>query len=88
MVLEISAVKVEELCGANSQFPSFSEKYSRAISVCDVTDDLCSEHEADLHTEHKDPVSLEPDSKRVNFEDFYGIFRSLPCGTQGIKITG
>ena len=50
-VLEISAVKVEELCGTNSRFSSFSEKYCRAISVCDVTDDLCSEWEADVHTE-------------------------------------
>ena len=42
-VLEISAVKVEELCRTNSRFSSFSEKYCRAISVCDVTDDLYSE---------------------------------------------
>ena len=30
-------------------------------------------------------VSSEPGSQKVNFEDFYGIFLSLPCGTQGIK---
>ena len=27
----------------------FPKKYCRAISVCDVTDDLYSEYEADLH---------------------------------------
>ena len=32
-VLYYSAVKVEELCGTNSRFLSFSEKYCRAISV-------------------------------------------------------
>ena len=39
-VLEISAVKVEELCGTNSWFSSFSEKYCWASSICDVTEDL------------------------------------------------
>ena len=34
--------------------------------------------------EHKNFVSSEPDSQKVNFEDFYGIFHSLPCGTCGI----
>ena len=66
-------------------FHRFPKKYCRAISVCDVTDDLYSECEADLHTKRKDSVSSEPGSQRVNFEDFYGIFRSLPCGTQEIK---
>ena len=32
-VLEISAVKVEELCGTKSRFSSFSKNYCRAISV-------------------------------------------------------
>ena len=59
----------------------FPKKYCRTISVCDVTDDLCSQYEADLHTKHKDFVSSELGSQKVNFEDFYGIFRSLPCGT-------
>ena len=40
-------------------FYRFPKKYCRAISVCDVTDDLYSECEADLHTEHKDSVSSE-----------------------------
>ena len=43
-------------------FYRFPKKYCRAISVCDVTDDLYSECEADLHTEHKDSVSSEPGS--------------------------
>ena len=43
-------------------FHRFPKKYCRAISVCDVTDDLYSEYEPDLHTEHKDSVSSEPGS--------------------------
>ena len=39
-VLKIIAVKGEELCRTKSRFPSFSEKYCWAISVCDITDDL------------------------------------------------
>ena len=57
-VLEISAVRVEELFGTNSRFLSFSGNYCRAISVCDVTDDLHSGHEADFHREHRDFLSL------------------------------
>ena len=71
-VIEISAVKVEEFCRTNSRLSSFSEKYCRAISVCDVTDDLYSGYEVDLHhTEDKDFLSSEPDSKNVYLEDFY-----------------
>ena len=81
----MSAVKVEELCGTNSRFPSFSEKYCRAIPACDVTDDLYSEYEADLHTEHKDFGSSEPGSQKVYFEDFYGTFRSLSYKTSRNK---
>ena len=69
----MSAVKVEEICGANSRFPSFSEKYCRAISVCDVTDDLWSEHEADFRGEYIDFLSSERGSQKVYFEDFYRI---------------
>ena len=43
------------------------------------------ESETDLHTEHKDFVSSEPGSQKVYLEDFYGIFRSLPCGTSRNK---
>ena len=77
-VLKIPAIKVEELCGTNSWFSLFSEKDYWAISVCDVTDDLYSEYEADLHMEHNDFVSSEPGY-------FYGIFCSLPCGTSRNK---
>ena len=67
-VLEISAVKVEELCGTNSRFSSFSEKLLSG-DFC-----LCSQYEADLHTEHKDFDSSEPGSQTVNFEVFTEYF--------------
>ena len=65
------------------RFPK--KKFCRAISVCDVTNDLYSQCKADLHREHKDFVSSELGSQKVNFEDFYGIFRRLPCGTSRNK---
>ena len=73
-VFEILAVTVEELCGTNSRFQSFSEKYCRAIPVCDVTYDLYSKHETDFHREHTDFLSSEPGSQNVYVEDFYIIF--------------
>ena len=54
----------------------------RKILSGDFTDD---QYEADLYTEHKDFVSSELGSQKVYFEDFYGIFRSLPCGTSRNK---
>ena len=85
VIEQSSPVKVEELCVTTSRFPSFSEKYCRTISVFDVTDDLYSEYEADLHLEHTDFVFSEPSSQKVYFEDFKRIFRSLPCGTSRNK---
>ena len=74
-------LKSKNSAGQILGFHRFPKKYRRAISVFDVTDDLCSEYKADFHTEHKDFVSSELGSQKVSFEDFYGIFRSLPCGT-------
>ena len=55
-------LKLKNSAGQILGFHRFPKKYSRAISVCDVTDDLYSENEADLHMEHKDSVSSEPGS--------------------------
>ena len=66
----MSAVKDEEVCGTNSRLSSFSEKYCGAISVCEVTDDLYSGYEADLHTKDKNFLSSEPGPKNVYLEDF------------------
>ena len=41
-------------------FHRFPKKYSRAISVCDVTDDLCSEYKADSSYRTQGSVSSEP----------------------------
>ena len=51
--------------------------FSRLVAtlVCDVTDDLYSGYEADLHTKDNDFLSSEPSSKNVYLEDFYRIFR-------------
>ena len=57
-----------------------------AISVYDVTDDLYSEYEADVHKEHKDFVSLEPDSQKVNVKDFHGIFHVELQGVNNMLI--
>ena len=76
-------LKSKNSAGQILGFHRFLKKYCRVISVCDVTDDLHSEYEADLHDhmKHKDSVSSEPSSQKVtsNLEDFYGTFRSLPC---------
>ena len=73
----MSAVKVEEICRANSWFPWFSEKYCRAISVCDVTDDLWSEHEADFRGEYKDFLSSEPAPRKFILKIFTEYFLSV-----------
>ena len=79
-------LKSKNSAGQILGFHRFPKKYCRAISVCDVTDDdLYSQYEADLHTEHKDFVSSELGSQKVNFADFYVMFRSLPCGTSTNK---
>ena len=65
-------------------FHRFPKKYCRAISVCDATDDLFSQCKADLHM-YQGFCFSEPGSRKVNFEDFYGIFCSLPCGTSRNK---
>ena len=44
-------LKSKNSAGQILGFHRFPKKYCRAISVCDVTDDLCSEWEADVHTE-------------------------------------
>ena len=69
-------------------FHRFSEKYCRTISVCDVTDNLYSEDEADLHREHKDFVSSEPGSQEVYFERFLRNIRSLPCEDVDLPFLG
>ena len=69
-VLEISAVKVEELCGTNSRFSSFSEKI--------LSGDFCTwRHWWSLlwvgswcSNRTKEFVSSEPGPQRVHFEDF------------------
>ena len=69
-VLEISAVKVEELCGTNSRFSSFSEKI--------LSGDFCLwRHWWSLLSvwswcsyRTKEFVSSEPGSQEVDFEDF------------------
>ena len=53
-------LKSKNSAGQILGFHRFPKKYCRAISVCDVTDDLCSEWEADVHTE---PRSLFPSSR-------------------------
>ena len=53
-------LKSKNSAGQILGFHRFPRKYCRAISVCDVTDDLCSELEADVHTE---PRSLFPRSR-------------------------
>ena len=55
-------------------FHRFPNKNCRAISVCDVTDDLYSQYEADLHREHKDFVSSELGSQKVDVEIFTEYF--------------
>ena len=44
-------LKSKNSAGQILGFHCFPRKYCRAISACDVTDDLCSELEADIHTE-------------------------------------
>ena len=84
-VLEISAVKVEELWGTNSRFSSFSEKYCRAIFVCDVTDDLYSEHEADFirNTRILFPQKRAP--RKFILKIFKEYFVVCPVELQGIN---
>ena len=50
-------LKSKNSAGQILGFHRFPKKYCRAISVCDVTDDLCSQCEGDVHTE---PRSLFP----------------------------
>ena len=69
---------VKEFCGTISRFSSFSEKYCWAISVCDVTDDFQSGHEADFHREYTNFLSSEPGSHKVCFY-FYRIL-CVVCG--------
>ena len=68
---------MEELCGTNSRFLSFSEKILSG-DFCDVTDDLYSEYEADLHTEHKDSVSSEPGPRKLILKIFTEYFVVCP----------
>ena len=79
-------LKSKNSAGQILGFHRFPKKYCPAISVCDVTDDLCSQCEADVSYRTKEFVSTEPGSQIVNFEDFRGIFRSLPCGTSRMWI--
>ena len=70
-------------------FHCFSKNIvGRAISVCDVTDDLWSGNEADFHREHMDFLSSEPGSQKVYFGDFFRIFLKCvvvcPLKLQGI----
>ena len=51
------------------------------ISVCDITDDLYSQHEADLRMEHKDFVCSELGSQK----DFMEYFVVCPVELQGIN---
>ena len=67
-------LKSKNSAGQIFGFHRFPKKYCRAISVRDVTG---SQYEADLHMEHKDFVSSELGSQKVNFEDFYGIFQGI-----------
>ena len=73
----------------HSRFRSFSEKCCRAISVCDVIDDLYSQYKAEFHREDTDFLSSEPGSQKVYFEDFYRIFLKCvvvcPLELQGIN---
>ena len=62
-------------------FHRFPKKYCWAISLCDVTDDLCSQCEADVSYRTKEFASTEPVLQIANFEDFLGIFLVCPCGT-------
>ena len=71
-------LKSKNSAGQILGFHRFPKKYSRAISVCDVTDDLCSECKADLHTEHKDSVSSEPGSQKVILKIFTEYFVVCP----------
>ena len=59
LFLRYRLLKSKNYAGQILGFHRFPRKYCRAISVCDVTDDLCSELEADVHTE---PRSLFPRS--------------------------
>ena len=63
-------------------FHRFPKKYCRAISVCDVTDDLYSQYEADVSYRTKEFASKEPGPQIVNFEDFLGIFLVCPVELQ------
>ena len=71
-------LKSKNSAGQILGFYRFPKKYSRAISVCDVTDDLYSECKADLHTEHKDSVSSEPGSQKVILKIFTEYFVVCP----------
>ena len=78
-------IGVEELCGTNPRFSSFSEKYCWAISVCHVTDDLYSKNEGYFHRKHKDffPQSRAP--RKLILKIFMEYFVVCPVELQGIN---
>ena len=73
-------LKSKNSAGQILGFHRFPKKYCRAISVFDVTDDLCSQCEADVHTELRSlfPRSWAP--RKSILQIFKEYFCSLPCG--------
>ena len=72
-------LKLKNSAGQILGFHRFRKKYSRAISVSDVTDDLCSEYKADLYTARKDTVSSKPGSQKVILKIFMEYFVVCPA---------
>ena len=71
-VLEISAARVEELCGTNSRFLSFSETIvGRFLSVTSLMTFTLG-----MKLTFIENTGIFFGSQKVYFEDFYRIFRN------------
>ena len=78
-------LKSKNSAGQVLSFHRFPKKYFRAISVCDVTDDLYSEYEANLHTNTKIlfPQSRAP--RKLILKIFMEHFVACPVELQGVN---